>query len=238
MKTSESINELATALAAAQAEMPEVKKLKQGTVRGTNKAGASYNYSYAYADIADVLKTALPVLSKHGLSIVQPTVFADDIVIVRTRLMHSSGQWLESDYPVCSLTGDHQKMGAALTYARRYALSSFIGVAADEDKDGEAAEQVAAPAKKPNGGKVHAAGVRVPGFSHTGEPTLAQRAKDDFVGYMMLVEKEYERCPTMDDLDDAAAKYHSQAVLDAVPDEFETLVAAYKRAERRISGER
>jgi hypothetical protein len=60
---------------------------------------------------------------------------------IATRIMHSSGQWIESLYPVCGISGDHQKMGGALTYARRYSLCSMVGVAADEDIDGQGAER-------------------------------------------------------------------------------------------------
>ena len=137
---SEEINKLAEALAKAQAEIEDPHKNK------TAKAGS---YSYNYADIADVLKVARKALSKHHIAISQPTIFDGEILIVRTRLMHSSGQYIESDYPVCSASGDHQKMGAAMTYARRYALCSLVGVAADEDMDGQNAA-TAAPKSKPS----------------------------------------------------------------------------------------
>ncbi len=154
MRTSESINELATALAKAQGEFTKIEKRKHAKIKTTS----GRDYGYAYADISDVLAAVLPPLSKHGLSVVQPTVLRDGMMLITTRIMHAgSGQWLESDYPVCSLNGDHQKMGAANTYARRYALTSLLAVAADEDTDGVGAEAVpdkqasvaAAPVKKP-----------------------------------------------------------------------------------------
>lgn len=140
MRTSEAINEIAAALAKAQGEFVTVEKRKHASARGTSKAGKEYSISYAYADISDVLAAVLPVLAKHGLSVIQPTCLNENGMYINTRLMHASGQWIESDYPVCSIQGDHQKMGGALTYSRRYALSSLVGVAADEDVDGEGAE--------------------------------------------------------------------------------------------------
>jgi hypothetical protein len=150
MQTSEQIGEVASALAKAQGEFQPIEKAKTAKVKGQTKDGRSFDYTYKYADIADVLAGVLPPLSKHGLSVIQPTVVIDGVMIIRTRLLHSSGQWIESDYPVSSINGDHQKMGGALTYARRYALCSLVGVAAEEDTDGEhAAEQPTPPNRKP-----------------------------------------------------------------------------------------
>lgn len=150
MQTSEQINEIAAALAKAQGTFQTIEKRKQASVKGVSKqSGKEYSISYAYADIADVISAVTPMLSRENISFTQPTVMIDGSMFIITRLMHSSGQWLESLYPVCGLSGDHQKMGGALTYARRYALCSMIGVAADEDIDGQHAERAEAPTKKP-----------------------------------------------------------------------------------------
>lgn len=138
---SEQIDKLAEALAQAQGEISDPHKGKEA------KAGS---YSYKYADIADVLKVVRSALSKHHIAVVQPTLFDGEFIVVRTRLIHKSGQYVESDYPVCKATGEHQKMGAAMTYARRYALCSLVGVAADEDTDAQGAAKVEV-AKVPSG---------------------------------------------------------------------------------------
>ncbi len=153
MMQSDLIGELAKALASAQTELKNPVKKK------TAKVGT---YSYQYADIAEVLDTVRPILARNGIALTQPTVLAEDVLVVQTRLTHAaSGQWMTSDYPVCRLNGDHQKMGAAMTYARRYALCSMIGVAADDDRDGEGAAEVSAPQKKsargPDWGKANQA---------------------------------------------------------------------------------
>lgn len=139
MNQSEHINEIAKALAAAQAEIKNPQKNK------TAKAGS---YSYKYADIADVLECVLPALSKNGIAVSQPTTLDGDVLVVETKLAHASGQWMTSIYPVCRVNGDHQKMGAALTYGRRYALTSMVGVAADDDADGHGAAEAAPPPAK------------------------------------------------------------------------------------------
>ena len=148
MNTSEQINEIAAALSKAQGEFQNIDKRKTAKVKGQTKDGRSFDYTYKYADIADVLAGVLPTLSKHGLSVVQPTFVDSGVIFIRTRLMHSSGQWIESDYPVGPINGDHQKMGGSLTYSRRYALGSLIGVASDEDTDGVNATEQPVPAQK------------------------------------------------------------------------------------------
>lgn len=131
MAQSTEVAELYTALAAAQAELKNPAKDK--TAKVSTNSGASYSYNYA--DIADVLEGVRPILSKHGLSVLQlPTIDGEDLILL-TRLAHKSGQFIESGYPVCRIGGDHQKMGAALTYARRYALCPMLGIAADGDTD-------------------------------------------------------------------------------------------------------
>jgi hypothetical protein len=126
MNTSEQINELASALAKAQ-----------GEIQNPSKDKVNPHFKSRYADIADGLVAVRPVLSKHGLSVVQATDIAEDgSVILRTRLMHASGQWLESLYPVGRLT-KHMELGASMTYAKRQALFAMVGVAGDtDDMDG------------------------------------------------------------------------------------------------------
>jgi len=123
MNTSDSIEHIAKALSAAQGEI-------------TNPAKDQTNphFRSRYADLAGGLVTIRPTLAKHGLSVVQMTHLDGDMVTLHTRLLHSSGQWIESTYPVCRTT-DHQKMGSALTYSRRYTLFALVGVAADDDDD-------------------------------------------------------------------------------------------------------
>lgn len=123
------------ALAAAQAEIKNPEKGKQAKIK--TKTGGEY--SYKYADIADVLSGVLPVFSKHGLAILQPTRVDNGQLFIETIITHKSGESTSSLYPVCGINNDHQAMGGAMTYARRYALCSMIGVAAEEDTDGQGA---------------------------------------------------------------------------------------------------
>ncbi len=133
---SDALNELAAALAAAQGEFPIIDKNRTAQLREASHGGGNGTREYKYADLADVLKGVLPVLSKHKLAVLQPTFVEAGHIFVKTRLVHASGQWIECEYPVCAINVDHQRMGSALTYAKRYALCALLGVAADEDNDG------------------------------------------------------------------------------------------------------
>ena len=124
MNTSESINELATALVAAQAEM-------------TGAALDSDNpfFGSKYADVTSVLRAVRTPLANHGLSFVQfPITGPENQCGVTTRLMHASGQYLEDTLLLPMGKYDAQGAGSAITYARRYALQAILGVpAADDD---------------------------------------------------------------------------------------------------------
>ena len=173
MQQSPETADLYAALAAAQGEIQNPGKDKVAKV--PTKTGGSYSYSYA--DIADVLSTARPVLSKHGLAVVQLPVMASGQLVLKTRIIHKTGQWIESDYPVCDIGGDHRVMGAALTYARRYALCPMLGIAADEDTDGETAAD--AP-------KRHAKAPPAPPPA----PPAAPRVSPDAIAYAAEAETE------------------------------------------------
>jgi hypothetical protein len=128
---------LGAALAAFQGELPTVKKTK--TARVKLKTGGEFVYKYA--DLADVSTTVLPLLGKHGLSFsTRPTVSGDRFVLAYT-LLHESGEFVSGEYPL-PLHGSAQELGSAISYARRYALCSVVGVAAEEDDDGQVAADV------------------------------------------------------------------------------------------------
>lgn len=128
MTTSEQINEIAAALAKAQAGM------KNAALNKVNP-----HFRSKYADLAGIRDTVVPTLAANGIAVVQTLdVTVEGATYLRTRLMHSSGQWVESLCPIPSVP-DMQKMGSAITYARRYSLSAICGIAADEDDDGNEA---------------------------------------------------------------------------------------------------
>lgn len=129
---------LAEALVALQAELPTVSKSKTATV--PTKSGGQYSYSYA--DLADVTAAAIPLLVKHGLSFTSRSRRCEDgsyeLVGV---LRHTSGEADEGALPIRG--GDMQALGSAITYARRYLLGCMTGIVTDDDDDGA---QAAPPA--------------------------------------------------------------------------------------------
>jgi len=131
MKNSEQINELAAALVSFQQEMPQVKK--SNTANIPTKSGGSYKYKYA--DLADVYSAALPISSKKGLAVVQG--ISNDHL--QTRLIHTSGQWIEDDGILLPSNLNPQELGSAITYFRRYGSLSALGIAPEEDDDAASA---------------------------------------------------------------------------------------------------
>jgi hypothetical protein len=137
MYQSENINELATALAKAQAEMtPAIKDCSNPFFKSK------------YADLTSVWTACRDPLTKHGLSVAQTMSEQEGRILLRTLLLHASGQWISSVMPVVSQKPDAQSLGAAITYMRRFSLSAIVGIC-PEDDDGNTAsgKVVLAPAQ-------------------------------------------------------------------------------------------
>ena len=136
-QSSSSIGSLAAALAKAQIELVNPEKSMVATVRADGKGGGEH--IFRYAPLSSGLDIVRKTLGKHEIAAVQATAMdhAAGIVTVTTRLCHSSGEWISSDWPVCSLDdmASPKRMGAALTYARRYALFALVGIAGEDDLD-------------------------------------------------------------------------------------------------------
>src|SRR5262249_16944950 len=123
-RSSETIGTIAAALARAQAQLINPEKSLNGTI-GSDQVGESQR-SFRYAPLSSGLDIARKTLSKHEIATVQITSIDEAAGLVRlsTVLAHASGEWIASDWPVCAIseTAAPHRMGAALTYARRYAL--------------------------------------------------------------------------------------------------------------------
>jgi len=122
MKSSESIEKLALALCSAQGEMG-------GAVKGS----ANPFFKSSYADLTSVIKAIKEPCFKHGLSYVQLPHRDGNSIGVTTRLIHTSGQWIEHEFTLPMVKGDPQAAGSAITYARRYALQALFGIPAVDD---------------------------------------------------------------------------------------------------------
>jgi hypothetical protein len=134
-RSSESVAALASALAKAQAELVNPEKSLTATIR----SGAEGERSFRYAPLASGLDIVRKALGQHEIATVQTTAIDKEVGVVNltTMLAHASGEWIASDWPVCAVaeTANPQRMGAALTYARRYALFTLVGIAGEDDLD-------------------------------------------------------------------------------------------------------
>src|SRR6202161_1882624 len=136
-RSSESIGAIAAALAKAQAELSNPEKSLVATIRSPSpKEG---DRTFRYASLSSGLDIVRKALGKHEIATVQTTSIDQEAGLVRltTMLAHSSGEWVSSEWPVCPVneTAAPHKMGAALTYARRYALFTLVGIAGEDDQD-------------------------------------------------------------------------------------------------------
>jgi len=136
-RSSPSIAALATALAKAQIELANPEKLLTGTIEPQDGEGGARQFRYA--PLSSGLEIVRKTLGQHEIATVQTTAIdqAAGIVNLTTVLAHSSGEWIASDWPVCAIaeTATPHRMGAALTYARRYALFTLVGIAGEDDLD-------------------------------------------------------------------------------------------------------
>jgi hypothetical protein len=179
---SESLAELAPALVAAQGELENV--VATFVVK-------TEQFDYKYADLADVRKIVAPIFAKHGLAVTQTFVSRPEALIaervvyqrqrevrtslyvlglLRTTLLHASGQWIASEIPIAGDWGDTQRLGSAITYLRRYSLSAIAGIAQVDDDAATAAPPI---------GRVERPGRPLPYRQDLPQPN-ARQPGDDF----------------------------------------------------------
>src|ERR1700688_3066547 len=136
-RSSPSIASLAAALAKAQAELVNPEKSLTATIRSDERGRA--DQTFRYASLSSGLDIVRKTLGQHEIATVQTTAVDQTagIVNLTTVLAHSSGESIASDWPVCAIsqTATPHRMGAALTYARRYGLFTLVGIAGEDDID-------------------------------------------------------------------------------------------------------
>lgn len=128
---SDSIAQLATALAFAQGLIESVPKSKTAYVKSIKG-----NFSYKYATLADCRAAIRVPLASNGLAVLQMSGIEDGILSIESRLVHTSGEFISGTmrYPIHGLS--MQELGETITYLRKYALSSMLGLATEDDRDG------------------------------------------------------------------------------------------------------
>jgi hypothetical protein len=156
-RASETVGTLAGALAKAQTELTNPEKSLVATIREDGPRGREQ--TFRYAPLSSGLEIVRKVLGKHEIATVQTTSIdrAAGLVNLTTVVAHASGEWIASDWPVCPVsdTSSPRRMGAALTYARRYALFALVGIAGEDDMDAPdlhaAASEIGPDRPKTNG---------------------------------------------------------------------------------------
>lgn len=193
---SESIAKLAEALSKAQGEMT-----------GVPKSALNPHFNKKYADLESALSCARAPLSKHGLSIVQIFIPQENILFLKSMLLHSSGEFICSYYPVVPTKLDPQGYGSAATYARRYCVMALVGIA-PEDDDGNAASddssQQSAPKTPAWASKEHVApkpAIPPPPPIYTGSPMQQDRLRKLLITVFHVSEEHiYKVLGNMSDL--------------------------------------
>src|SRR5438067_2115440 len=136
-RSSDTIATIAAALAKAQVELTNPEKSLVGTIRSPFPREA--DRTFRYAPLSSGLDIIRKSLGHHEIATIQATGIDKEAGLLRltTVLAHSSGEWISSDWPVCQISdiASAQRMGAALTYARRYALFTLVGIAGEDDLD-------------------------------------------------------------------------------------------------------
>src|SRR5260370_13939712 len=136
-RSSESIGAIASALAKAQGELTNPEKSLMATIRSSFPREG--DRTFRYASLASGLDIVRKSLGQHEIATIQTTAIDQQSGQIRltTLLAHASGEWISSDWPVCPISemAAPHRMGAALTYARRYTLFALVGIAGEDDLD-------------------------------------------------------------------------------------------------------
>src|SRR5215217_9247976 len=136
-RSSDTIGNIAGALAKAQMELVNPEKALTATIQSTFPRES--DRTFRYASLSSGLEIVRKCLGQHEIATIQTTEIDKEsgLINLTTLLAHSSGEWMSSDWPVCPVaeTAAPHRLGAALTYARRHALFALVGIAGEDDLD-------------------------------------------------------------------------------------------------------
>ncbi len=209
-RSSESVAAIATALAKAQTELSNPEKSMVGMIHHNNRGDNPQ--TFRYASLSSGLEIVRKTLGGQQIAVAQTTDIdrVNGVVNLTTILMHTSGEWISSDWPVCQLSDASapRRMGAALTYARRYALFTLVGIAGEDDLDApdlqnlEVSPQTDQPAKHQNGSSQFAGESFAPARSSKRQACIVEGALDaDSSRAMRLqIQSDIDALMTIEDL--------------------------------------
>ncbi len=215
-RSSETIATLAAALAKAQIELTNPEKSLVATIRSPFPREAAR--TFRYAPLSSGLDIVRKNLGRHEIAIIQATEIDKEAGLLRltTVLAHSSGEWISSDWPVCQISdiASAQRVGAALTYARRYALFPLVGIAGEDDLDApdlSAEPNASATAARPSHVRKQTNGQIAAEQSTHRHGKLSEASAKTVLGTQLsasLRESLIEQLPSINSADEAAAWAH------------------------------
>lgn len=209
-RSSESVAAIATALAKAQTELSNPEKSMVGMIHHNNRGDNPQ--TFRYASLSSGLDIVRKTLGGQQIAVAQTTDIdqANGVVNLTTILMHTSGEWISSDWPVCQLSDASapRRMGAALTYARRYALFTLVGIAGEDDLDApdlqnpEVSRKIESAANYQNGNSQHAGASTAPAASSKTQAAVARDALDADASCSMRlqIQSDIDALTTIEDL--------------------------------------
>jgi hypothetical protein len=223
-RSSENVAAIATALAKAQIELSNPAKSMLGSVYPGNLHESPKNFRYA--PLSGGLEIIRKALGGQQIAVTQTTEIdaTNGLVNLTTLLIHTSGEWISSDWPICRLSeiSAPRRMGAALTYARRYALFTLVGIAGEDDLD--------APDINP---QISTAEVQQCPANPSNEPSCRSRSSESSVNSIANVEEtrtgllaEIEAIPTLERMQARAASF-LKAKNGLTPEDAKQIEAAF-----------
>ena len=208
--------DLYMALAMAQAQFTNPARNKTAIVR--SKKGDNSSYQFKYASFDQIVEMARPALAGAGLALIQPITTVDKQPALVTKIAHGkSGQWLETVLPLPSVGGDPQAFSSVITYLKRYAFCSLLGIAADQDDDGNKASKRAQAATIIDNGPAPRGDRGTPAESESPQP-VRPAIDDSFAETVTLqLAKLASRATDIDDVGAALAYWntHSDVLMRA-----------------------
>lgn len=201
------------------AQLGAALALAQNEIEAASKDSLNPHFKSRYADLASVWEACRKALCKNGLAVLQP-VSADGSqrVTVTTILLHKSGEWIAGDLTLAAAQATPQAIGSAITYGRRYGLASMVGVAPDEEDDGEAAEGRGETQSAPQG---RAPAAPKPASAGTRTITEAQSKR------LWAIAREHGR--SNDDVKALLEVYGFESTKDITVEKYDEIVTALQK---------
>lgn len=225
---SNDIGEISHALMQFQKDCPVLEFDGEAALKGTSKAGKDYEYKYKYLTFPKLRSDTKEHLAANNLAIFQTTCSIDGQFNVVTTLSHTSGQWIRGFYPVVADMKDPQKVGSAMSYAKRYAMSAILGVVAEADDDGNYGNQSRQERQEAAEQKQRQI-----------EARLKEEKKKEATYKLAAIEMVLENCTTLEELQ---ANYTGRCAKDIAwlrgnsPDDYRALVMKKDEIKEKLNG--